>query len=1046
MTDDNEFGACVVLIPQETEIPVNVEGGAHITLAYFGEKKLEAGVYQDLLDIVGSLAVEAPGPVTLHPDTIEFFGEDRDAVVVTMDSDPQEDVLHVRNALMAALNDELYEIFDDAETFPVYRPHMTMGYVSEGYKPVNLSLPDTIIADRIAVWNGSERQEFELEIPAIIHYGTPRHSGRYPWGSGENPHQSTTSFLGAVADMQKQGMSEKDIARGLGINTAQLRARKTIAKNAEKAAQISYAVKLKAKGMSNVAIGEQMGLNESSVRQLLAPSTKIKNDKLVATSDYLSKQIAEKGMLDIGSGTETHILGGVSELQMKNAVEVLKEQGYAVHNVLVDQLGTGNKTKIRVLAPPGTEYRDIVQDTSQIKTLSGYSEDGGKTLFGIEPPVSVDSKRIEVRYAEQGGSDMDGVIQLRRGVDDISLQGSKYAQVRIAVDDSHYLKGMAVYADDLPDGVDIRFNTNKSDKGDKLAAMKALKDDPDNPFGAIVTQKHYTDSSGKEALSPLNIVNEEGEWNKWSKNLSSQMLSKQAPSLAKKQLDLTLATKRAEYEEIMSLTNPEVKKKLLVDFADNMDSSAVHLRAAALPRQKTQVILPINSLSDNEIYAPQFRDGERVALIRYPHGGIFEIPELTVNNRNKEGNSILKQAQDAVGINSTVASRLSGADFDGDTVLVIPNNNGSVKSSAPLQGLKGFDPQAAYPSYEGMKPMSARTKQLKMGDVSNLITDMTIKGATHAELARAVRHSMVVIDAEKHNLNWKQSAIDNDISGLKEKYQKGRNSGADTLISKASSEVRVGERKDRSAAKGGPIDAETGQRVYEYTDATYTDRNGREVAKTIKSTRMAEANDAFDLVSGNGGTPMEAIYASHANSLKGLANDARKAYISTPNSKYEPTARETYVNEVNSLKVQLNEALKNKPRERQAQIVANSIVKAKRESNPQMDPADLKKVKGQALTEARIRTGASKSNISPSDKEWEAIQNGAVSSNMLKKIMANADMDRIRELATPRSTKAVSGAKEARAKAMLAAGYTQAEIADALGVSVSTINDALNGA
>src|SRR5690606_4229889 len=123
------------------------------------------------------------------------------------------------------------------------------------------------------------------------------------------------------------------VAEGLGINTAQLRARKTIAKNAEKAAQIAYAVKLKDKNMSNVAIGEQMGLNESSVRQLLAPSTKIKNDKLVATSEYLAKQVAEKGMLDIGSGTETHILGGVSELQMKNAVEMLKEQGYAVHNV-----------------------------------------------------------------------------------------------------------------------------------------------------------------------------------------------------------------------------------------------------------------------------------------------------------------------------------------------------------------------------------------------------------------------------------------------------------------------------------------------------------------------------------------------------------------------------------------------------------------------------------------------------------------------------------------------------------------------------------------
>ena len=1039
----DELGACVVLIPQDNDLPNTVVGGQHVTLAYFGDTSLPDDARQDLLEILEAMAEEAPGVVLLHPDEIRLFGEDKDAVVLTMVRDSDEDVMHARNALMARLTDELYTIFDDAETFPQYNPHMTLGYISEGYKPTSLVYPDELIADRIALWDGDSRIEFELARPVLEHYGTPRHSGRYPWGSGEDPGQRNRSFLQSVDEMKKQGMSEVQIAQGLGITTSQLRARKTIAKNAEKAAQISYAQKLKDKGMSNVAIGEQMGLNESSVRQLLAPATKAKNDRLTATSDFLKRQVDEQGMLDIGSGTETHVMGGVSELQMKNAVAVLKEQGYEVHNVLVDQLGTTNKTKVRVLAPPGTEYRDIVKDTSQIKSLSGYTDDGGRTYFGIETPKSVDSKRIEVRYGPDGGSDMDGVIQLRRGVADISLQGSKYAQVRIAVDGTHYLKGMAMYTDDLPDGVDIRFNTNKTDKGDKLAAMKAMKDDPDNPFGAVIRQQHYVDATGKEQLSPLNIVNEEGDWGKWSKSLSSQMLSKQAPSLAEKQLGLKLDSMKDDFDEIMSLTNPEVKKELLQAFADSADSSAVHLRAAALPRQKTQVILPINSLSENEIYAPQFRDGESVALIRYPHGGKFEIPELRVNNRNAEGNAVLKQAVDAVGINSKVAARLSGADFDGDTVLVIPNNDGKVKSSAPLQGLKDFDPQSAYPAYEGMKPMSARTKQLKMGDVSNLITDMTIKGASNAELARAVRHSMVVIDAEKHNLNWRQSALDNDIAGLKEKYQKGRNSGADTLISKASSEVRVGQRKERSAAKGGSIDPETGRKVYEYSNETYTNKAGKVIAKTVTSTRMAEANDAFDLVSANGGTPMEAIYATHANSLKSLANEARKALISTPNSKYSSTARETYSEEVSSLKASLNEALKNKPRERQAQIVAGSIVRAKQQSNPQMDQADLKKVKSQALAEARVRTGASKSLIVPTNKEWEAIQAGAISSNMLRSILKNSDMDRIRELATPRATTVISGAKLARAKSMLSAGYTQAEIADVLGVPTSTLNDAI---
>lgn len=1035
-----QFGACVVLIPQG--ITADVEGGAHVTLAYFGDQPLEDAQHSDLLDIVKQFAEESPGVVGMHTDDIELFGPDRDAVVLTIKKGEKTDIHAARNIFMSMLDDELYTIFDDAETFPEYRPHITMGYISEGYKPSSLVYPEFLIAPRIEVWNGGDRQGFDLNEDQLVHYGTKRHSGRYPWGSGEDPEQRSSSFLGTVDEMRKQGLSEVEIAKGLGITTTQLRARKTIAKNELKAAQITYALKLKEKAMSNIAIGEQMGLNESSVRQLLDPATKMKNDKLTAVSDFLSDQVHNAGMIDIGSGSETHILGGVSELQMKNAVAVLQEKGYEVHNVLVDQLGTGNKTKVRVLAPPGTEYRDIVKDTSQIKSLSGYVEDGiPKT---IKPPVSVDSKRIEVRYADDGGSDMDGVIQIRRGVDDISLGGSKYAQVRVAVDGTHYLKGMAMYTDDLPDGVDIRFNTNKNATGNKLDAMKAMKDDPDNPFGATVRQREYIDASGKTKQSVMNIVNEEGDWDQWSRNLSSQMLSKQAPALAKKQLELTQATKRAEFDEIMALTNPEVKKELLRTFADNMDSSAVHLRAAALPRQKTQVILPINTLKDNEIYAPQFLDGESVALVRYPHGGIFEIPELVVNNKNPQGRSVLQQATDAVGINSKVAGRLSGADFDGDTVLVIPNNNGAVKSSAPLQGLKGFDPQASYPSYEGMKPMSARTKQLKMGDVSNLITDMTNKGATNAELARAVRHSMVVIDAEKHKLNWKQSAIDNDIAGLKEKYQKGRNSGADTLISKASSEQRVGERKLRSAKDGGSIDAETGRVVWDYTGATYTNAKGREVAKQSKSTRMAEVDDAFDLISPNGGTPMEAIYATHANYLKGLANTARKELLNTPNSKYSPTARETYANEVNSLKVQLNEALKNKPRERQAQIAANHIVRLKQESNPQMDAADLKKVKSQALAEARVRAGAAKSRIVPSDKEWEAIQNGAVSSNFLRQILSNADMDRVRELATPRAVKEVSGAKLARAKSMMAAGYTQGEIAAALGVSTSTVNEALS--
>ena len=32
-------------------------------------------------------------------------------------------------------------------------------------------------------------QELLEQNDELMHYGTPRHSGRYPWGSGDRPHQ-----------------------------------------------------------------------------------------------------------------------------------------------------------------------------------------------------------------------------------------------------------------------------------------------------------------------------------------------------------------------------------------------------------------------------------------------------------------------------------------------------------------------------------------------------------------------------------------------------------------------------------------------------------------------------------------------------------------------------------------------------------------------------------------------------------------------------------------------------------------------------------------
>lgn len=901
---------------------------------------------------------------------------------------------------------------------------------------------------------------FELAEDELAHFGTPRHSGRYPWGSGKDPYQSAKGFLGYVAMMRAQGLSDTEIARGMGLytddgkpwSTTYFRALNSSAKNEVQKAEISEAIKLKEKGLSNVAIGKIMGKPESSVRDLLKPSTQAKVDRLTSTANVLKQEVADKKYLDVGLGTEHYL--GVSDTQLKVALQMLREEGYNVYPIKKPQLGTGEMTTYKVLVEPGVTYKEFAQNSDKIRTVQSFSEDGGETFTKIKPPSNIKSKRVMVRYGDEGGSDADGVIELRRGVEDISLGNARYAQVRIAVDGTHYLKGMAMYADDLPDGVDIRFNTNKTRAemekavadgkapNIKLAAMKKQEtSDPNNPFGSSIQRQ-----SGA-----LNIVNEEGKWSEWSNKFSSQFLSKQPTALAKEQLAMRYDQMENELASISRLTNPEVKKKLLQSFADSADSSAVHLKAAGLPRTNTHVILPINSLKDNEIYAPNYNNGETVVLVRHPHGGIFEIPELTVNNKNKDARRLIPNAIDAVGINSNVAARLSGADFDGDTVLVIPNNQGRVKTAPALAALKDFDPKTAYPKYEGMQVMSAAEKQHQMGNISNLITDMSIGGATQAELARAVRHSMVVIDAEKHELNYKQSYLDNNIAQLKKDYQGSVRSGASTLISRASSDLRVPARKPRPAAQGGFIDKNTGEKMYVETGETYptykVNKKTGEVTevqklKTIRTTKLAEAKDAYSLVS-DPGTPIEFIYADYSNKMKALANRARKEMVNTPPMKVNPSAKATYKPEVDHLKAQLNRALKNAPLERVAQVVGNAIAKSKADANPSLDKDDLKRIKYQALEEARLRVGAQKTPITISDREWEAIQSGAVSSNILQKILQNTDLDRIKELATPRNAPTMTTAYIARAKSMLAAGYTQAEVASALGVSVSTLNQAL---
>ena len=671
-------------------------------------------------------------------------------------------------------------------------------------------------------------------------------------------------------------------------------------------------------------------------------------------------------------------------------------------------------------------------------------------------PKSLDINRVKVRYAEEGGVTKDGTIEIRRGVQDLDLGNSHYAQVRILVDNDRYLKGMAVYKDDsnFPDGVDVIFNTNKSKDKAPRDVFKEIKNDPVNPFGSTIKangQSYYIDKkTGKRELSLINKKSEEGDWNDWKDFLPSQFLSKQNISLIKKQLSLTLADREAEFDEIMSIPNGTVRKNLLNTFADDCDGAAVHLKAAALPRQKYQVILPIDSLKDNEVYAPNFKNGESVALIRYPHGGTFEIPILKVNNKNKDAiDMISTNPKDAICINSKNAERLSGADFDGDTVMVIPTGNGvNITSTAPLKGLITFDNKKEYPATPNSVKMKKENVGREMGVISNLITDMTLKGASTEELTRAVKHSMVVIDAYKHKLDYKKSEQDNGIAALKKKYQTTidengnvHSGGASTLISRAKGEVRIDKRvgSPKVNQKGKPWydpTLEEGALIYKSVKETYVDKNGKTQVRTQTSTKMAEARDARTLSSG---TMQEEVYASYANNLKSLANRARKAMIDTPDIKYSPDAKKKYAPQYSSLMTKLNQSLMNAPRERQAQLLATSVVKAKMEANPNMEKEEMKKIKQKALTEARNKLGAKRTTVDVTDDEWEAIEAGAISPNKLSQILQNTDTAVIREKATPKAKNTLSEAKVNKLKCMVASGYSNAEIAEALGISPSTV-------
>lgn len=946
----------------------------------------------------------------------------------------------------------------------------------------------------------------ETDKEVLEHYGMPRRSGRYPWGSGDEPYQHSRDFVSRVEEMRKSGFTYTDpktgkkytgdnaIAKSLGYSSTDFRTVYAIAKDARRTDDVATAKRLKGKeGMNVSEIGRKMGINESSVRSLLNSDRESRMKQARDTADFLKERVdsSRHGMIDVGNGVEKELR--ISKEKLDQALFMLQAEGhYEVYSGRFDQVtNKGQMTTQKVLCKPGTEHKDIYQ-LDKIDTVKDYiSRDDGKTFEKkFHYPESMDSKRLKIRYAEDGGVERDGLVQLRPGVPDLSLGESRYSQVRIMVDNKKYIKGMAVYGDpkDFPPGVDVIFNTNKHKDKSKLEVLKDIKSDPDNPFGSLIKdadqggQYWYTDKSGKKKLGLINKRSDEGDWTEWKDALPSQFLSKQTKSMAEKQLGIAKANKEEEFAEIMALTNPTIKKYYLNKFAQSCDSAAVHMKAAALPGQKYHVILPMTTMSDREVYAPNYADGTKLALIRYPHGGTFEIPIVTVNNKNREGIKMIgKTSVDAIGINSNVAERLSGADFDGDTVMCIPTGNGKVKvaNKPPLKELEGFDNKLEYGTVmkigsdkkehyyrNGNEVQIMKKTDTEMGRISNLITDMTLLGADDHEIARAVKHSMVVIDAEKHKLDYKASEKDNNISALMKKYQGKARGGASTIVSRGSGEKDVVKRQgtpkinqkgkdwyDPSRPEGALIYRKADDADYIVTKVNKRTGETTEVVKTRtqKSTKMAETDDAMTLVSERK-HPMELVYAEYANSMKAMGNKARTEMVNTGKIAYNRDAKRKYENEVESLTEKLRKAELNTVRERTANRMAAATVAAKKkaaeDAGEKLKSKDIKKAGQVALTKYREEVGSiarKERNIIINDKEWEAIQSGAISETTLKRILNNCDPDSLRQRAMPKESKTLTTAKVNRIKAM-SASYTIAQIADKLGISTSTVSKYLKTA
>jgi hypothetical protein len=274
----------------------------------------------------------------------------------------------------------------------------------------------------------------EIAEDILMHYGVKYRSGRYPYGSGDNPYQHADDFLARHKELKSKGLKETDIAKEMDLSTTQLRIQLQRAKHEQRAVQAAKAQSMREDGKTLMEIADALGFkNDSSVRALLNKKTEANKNIANNVADTLEKELASKEMVNVGKGANLEL--GVSEGKFKEALEILKEKGYNVHPVSIPQAtNVGKQINTKVLCKGDVTHAYVYQNRENIREIGNYhSKDGGRTFTELQYPASIDSKRIKIRTKDEGGIDKDGVVEIRRGVKDLDLGNSHYAQVRILV-------------------------------------------------------------------------------------------------------------------------------------------------------------------------------------------------------------------------------------------------------------------------------------------------------------------------------------------------------------------------------------------------------------------------------------------------------------------------------------------------------------------------------------------------------------------------------------------------------------------------------------